>query len=206
MLELIKMFAFVLAMHNTVGWDGVPGKAPAGYSIEIYKTATHHGVDPVVIGALMLAENRSRKYDPETLGIEYSEGRYAGLFQLAAVWGSYAMKRCTEDLTCRHIPEGYRVRYSCRKRDTTCLRLTSANVNIEAAVLAVKYMMENNKTWDWRAMYRCHPKAYKGKVCRGSVRQVTSWERRLRKTLELQKHLEGHAGPDPDHRRGKDNG
>ena len=201
-MDIIDIVVFVLALHTTVGADGKPGEVPLEYGTQVYQAAVHHNVDPVEMGALLLAENKSRKYNPETVG-RYGKGGEAGLFQLVKVWGKEATRRCSftksryqdQDLPdCRVIPREVTVHYQCEDDDEDCLDLFDASINIEAAAIAIKYMQTQHAKhhqrkggdWDWRTHYRCGPSqnARYSRRCQKSVGRVIKWERRVRKQIE----------------------
>lgn len=208
-MSFFDMIVFTLALHTAVGADGLPGEVPLEYGVQVYQASQHHGVDPAEMGALLLAENRGRRYDPTTVG-RYGKGGEAGLFQLVGTWANEAEKRCSfekeryEGLEpCLVIPEDAEVHYECDEEG--CLDLFDAEVNIEAAVIAVVYMKysheeghEEGEDADWRTHYRCSNEgsARQSKGCLNSVKRVLVWEDRLRDEIEMyQDKIDGVTNP-----------
>lgn len=124
LVSLIKMITFAIALNTVVGTqahDHERGAVPLEYGMMIYRTAVHHGLDPMEAGAFALAEHRGRDFDPHLTG-RFGNGGEAGLFQLVAVWATEAHKRCDPDVRvtkdryedkgdCLYIRPGDRVTY-----------------------------------------------------------------------------------------------
>jgi len=207
---MFELIIFTLALQTTIGSDGLPGKVPAEYSIQVYYSAKHHGIDPVEQGALLLAENKSRKYNPQTVG-KYGKGGEAGLFQLARVWGRLATKRCSfiskkgkyDGLQeCLSVPRDVKVRYRCdldeegNKINEDCIDMFDPDVNIEAASIAIAYMQNSHlehlsrddpdRDWNWRTHYRCNsnPDSRNSVKCQKSVGRVLEWQKRIRVQMD----------------------
>ncbi len=183
---------------------GVVGEVPLPYGFATWLACAHHGgVNCWDVGALLLAENGGHgPYNPDERG-RYNGGGEMGLFQLKAVWALEASERCMEKLRrghhrysglpdCLWIDPASRVALVQRKRRRG---LDEAYVNIEAAVIAFGYLRAVHKTryryvFDWRALFRCSPRAWKHPSrtrreraalvsCRRSVARVERQRKRL---------------------------
>ena len=214
MLEIIKavLFAIILAATPSprAGDHGRAGDVPLHYGVATYLAARHHGLDPFEVGAILLAENRDRRYDPKQRG-RYNGGGEIGLYQLKKVWAAEAGERCNAATRATHhrysgrgdclyiAPEDV-VRHESSPRAVKRYQgrlaaLDTALVNIEAAVIAFAYLQDKRReAWpdvkDWRALFRCSPivlrpggsrRLREGNArCRASVARVRAWERAIR--------------------------
>jgi len=204
---ILKPLIFAIAMHTVLGADydpPRPGMVPLVYGVSVYVTAQHHGMDPVEAGAVLLAENKARTYDPQQVG-RYGKGGEAGLFQLVPLWGALASKRCNAVKRSKH--RHYAGMGDCLWIDPDELVLARQDVpgylkrrgrvslfrphiNIEAAMIAflelkrwrAKYAP---KVHDWQVFFRCDPdsvnhvQAKATRTCVASVKRVLEWQRRL---------------------------
>lgn len=114
-------------------------------------------------GALLVAENRGRRYLVDTIGrygaTAGTPSAERGLFQIAP--GSWA-KRCgvkrRQLFTAHH--------------NTRCALVVITSIQKEAR--------RRGRAWaDWRAGWRCHPSARSGKRCARNIARVLRIENRL---------------------------
>jgi hypothetical protein len=146
-------------------------EVPLSLATEVYTVSEYHEVDPYEVIALLLAENKSLKFNNNKIG----DNGEIGLFQLdPGTWVPYANKICEEK-------ECFSITKKITKKD-----LFDKKINIEVAVLAIRYMKESHadhgKTScpDWRAHYRCAKNSRNTKSCKNSVKYVQRIEAKLR--------------------------
>ena len=88
----MNIIIFMLAMWSAPGVDG-PARVPPSLSFAVAVAAAHHHVEVTEVGAVLLAENRSRRFDPSTVG-RHGRGGERGLPQLAPMWVTEVGERC----------------------------------------------------------------------------------------------------------------
>lgn len=163
----VKAFIFALHLFSL-------GDVPLPYGYETYLSAERHNVPPEELGALLLAENRSRRYHPLTVGLA-GKGGERGLFQLDPnSWTGFC------GITKEELFDPFK--------------------NIDCAAKVVKEIKEEHKKncrkkskhigeWlsdpDWRTHYRC---AW-GRKARNSVNCIKSVNRVLRKERLIKRSI-----------------
>lgn len=176
-MEVVKAIILAAVLFQTAD-------VPPEYGAAVYHAATHHEIDFVEAGAILIAENKGRRYDPTTRG---SRGEI-GLFQIVPLWGVEATERCHERYRDGDPDAGtdphhrYAGMPDCLWIDD---RLVSPDVmedplaNIETAMVAISYMQakhaESRATTHWLARYRCDPDHQTSPGCRRSVARVLEW-------------------------------
>ena len=191
---MISLIATLWALSSPLaapGCDGAPALVPLLVSLQVVSVAQHHDLEVTLMGAVLVAENRSRAYDPATVG-RYGAGGERGLYQIAAEpWTAEVVERCT----------GAGRRGHARYHDAApCLVLEglehgdvdlfSVSHNVEAAAVVLWYLRARGAEraargvrHDWIALYRCHPRAYRSgtlsRNCAGSVWRVRRWQHDL---------------------------
>ncbi len=151
---MISCILFALALYSV-------GDVPLQYGLMACRAADGAGVDRVELGALLLAENHGRIYDPTTRGRHGPGGEY-GLMQLHGGWALFC---------------------GVQRAD-----LLDARVNLECGAVVIaelqrwhgKYCHRYRKH-DWRAHWRCSnwPDTWVSPGCRGSIRRVLRQQERL---------------------------
>lgn len=181
----MSVIVFLWALWTAPGVDG-PARIPPHLGLQVAAASAHHGADATGMAAILIAENRSRRFDPRTVG-RYGAGGERGLFQLAPdPWRREVAERCDPRHRAGHH------RYD-GLGDCLVLEgvpdLFDAAENIEAAVIVALYLRakqrERGAPWDWLAQYRCEPAAWQGAAraslaCQRSVARVRAWEQALR--------------------------
>jgi hypothetical protein len=161
-------------------------EVPPVYGVEVYEAAERHGVNPFELGALLMAENKSRRYDPATVG-RHGAGGELGLFQLHPYpWARF----CGVPAADLKRP---RVNIDCAARVARHMQ-EKAGVDVEHPFwrdaiaagddLALRKGMRR-KTRDgleWQTRYRCHPRARATPACATSVNRVLMMHDLLLKT------------------------
>lgn len=175
----MRAFIFALALYGAY-------EVPPLYGVEVYHAAERHGLNPFELGALLMAENKSRRYDPATVG-RHGAGGELGLFQLQPYpWARHCgiaprdLKQPLTNIDCaarvaRHMQEKSGVQV-----DHPFWRDALA----QGDDLALRKGMRR-KTRDgleWQTRYRCHPKARATPACAASVARVLRMHDLLLKT------------------------
>jgi hypothetical protein len=161
-MVVMAALIFAIALWHT-------GDVPISYGLATHSAAVRHGVEPLDLGSLLLAENRGRVYDPSQIG-RYGDVGELGLYQLAPVWS-------------RHC--------GVSRRD-----LLDAWINIDCAARAAAEMQRWHDRYCWRYQehswvvhYRCaaSESAWSSQRCGWSVGRV----RKAREVLERNVSLTG---------------
>lgn len=180
---------------------------PLPYGYAVHRAALSEGVNPFDVGALLMAENKSRKFRPWTVG------RYGatagtpraerGLFQLAPYWASecgvkradlfdpfvnihcavVAVRKMQDKTTSRG---GFK-RRKRRAREIRegwgwADRFDEHAGDFEALEAFVSISLASRP--DWRTHYRCHPKHRASPGCKRSVARVVRLQRMLHRTWD----------------------
>lgn len=179
---LLRLITFVLALHNT-------GSVPIPYGVVTFVAAEAHGVDPVDLGSVLIAEHRGH-YDPRSVG-RYDDTGTRGLFQLhPETWPRYC------GITRQDLFDPWH--------------------NTDCAAQVLRYLqerhgdrarLEDNRAHynrpGWRAAYRCAStrQARMGEPCRRSVARLLAVTRSLRRQLTTVGEIshDQDRGPKGDH-------
>lgn len=203
----MSIIVFVLALWSAPGPvnDPHPALIPPAHAITVAEVATHHQVDPVDVAGLLAAENRSRRYDPRTIG-RYGAGGEEGLMQLVDAWKAEAVERCNAALRAEHHRYAGLADCVVLPADVRFeeVDLFDARVNLEVAAIAVAYMQAIHRErhpWldHWQTIYRCHPRAWRSRAhgvstqCQGSTWRAVAWTRQIGRQVEAVEATVDHA-------------
>lgn len=91
---------------------------------------------------------------------------------------------------CLWFPKDHYVSSKLGKRKT--VSLLTPKINVEAAIvtfhrLQLQMKEQPNRSWDWRARFRCHGDYQYSNNCYYSVRRVGRWEQDIRRSYPLYK-------------------
>lgn len=165
----MKALIFALALANA--YD-----VPVPYGVAVYEQAMTAGVNPFDMGSLLMAENKSRKYDPKTIG-RHGAGGELGLYQLQPYpWSRVCdiepadLKVASKNIACaavvvRHMQESAGV-------NTTHPVWRMAIAFDDSEMLYAVTRRKTRTGIDWQASYRCHPQARTTANCRASINRV----------------------------------
>jgi len=172
---------------------------PLPYGLAVYEYALAEdsgeggGLSPFDLGALLMAENRGKRYMATTVGRYGSTAgtkrAERGLFQLVPYWA----KKCGisradlfdayENIKCAaHAVRHMQDRAGARKqRPRWSWRTRFGEYASQPKTLEDFLTIGNRARPDWRTHYRCHPKHRASVGCSRSVRRVLRMQRRLHK-------------------------
>ena len=179
----MSLLIFIWSCWAAPGVDGA-AHIPPSISFAVAVAAVHHQVDATEAAAVLIAENRSRRFDPATVG-RAGRGGERGLYQLAQhPWTREVMERCAPEHRREH--HRYRSKGDCLALASRPPDFFDSAENIEAAMVVLAYLRAKQREdrpqlWDWLATYRCHPSAYTpwnrvSPACERSVNRVRAWE------------------------------
>jgi hypothetical protein len=152
---MLSCVLFALALSSA-------GEVPVAYGLMACRAADAAGVERVELGALLLAENHGRRYNPTTRG-RYGAGGEYGLMQLQGSWARFCGIRRSQ--------------------------LLDARSNLECGALVIaelkrwhgKYCRRRYSPHNWRVHWRCasSPQAWASQQCGWSVGRARRHQERL---------------------------
>ena len=200
---------FVIALWSAPGphHDTAPALIPPAHALTVAEVAAHHGVEAVDVAGLLAAENRSRRYDPRTVG-RHGSGGEEGLMQLVDAWKVEAVERCNATARAQHhryrgLPDCAVIGPEARFEDVD---LFDPRINLEVATIAVAYMQavqaERHPLLEhWQTIYRCHPRAWRqrgrriSEACAWSTWRAVAWTHKIADQVDavtsVVDHVEG---------------
>lgn len=159
---------------------------PMPYGVAVYEQALAHNVNPFDLGALLMAENKSRRYDPATVG-KHGAGGELGLFQLQPhPWSRVCgiapsdLKDAAQNIRCAAVVVNHMQVKAGVQVDHPIWR-----DGLEAGDMTALRKVIRRKTrdgLDWQTRYRCHPKSRAAPACAASVARVHMMHDLLLKT------------------------
>jgi len=181
LVEYFRALVFSLALAHA--YD-----VPVPYGVAVYDAAMTHDVNPFEMGALLMAENRSRRYAPDKVGT-HNGGGELGLYQLQPYpWAKFCglkpadLQDARANIDCaaqvsRHMMEGAGV-------DVDHPFWRDALAAGDDAALLKGMRRKTKHKLDWQVAYRCAPSARTSKNCEWSVKRVLAMHRALLKAYE----------------------
>jgi hypothetical protein len=165
----MRAVIFALALYHA--YD-----VPPVYGERVFVEAVNAGVNPFEAGALLMAENKSRRYDPTTVG-RHGAGGELGLFQLAPYPWARFCELAPADLKVPHRNIACAAKVIRHMQEKAGIQVDhpfwrEALVAEDDAALRKGMRRATRDKLEWQTRYRCHPTARSTPACTASVNRV----------------------------------